>query len=68
MREEYNIKDLIPRKNPYATSKQQITLDINTESVEYFKSISAEVGIPYHVLMGLYLDQCAKEKKTIKLT
>ena len=67
MRDEYDIKSLNPRKNPYAKKmKQQVTMNMNTTTVEYFKSMSLESGIPYQTLINLYLDECVKEKKTIK--
>ena len=67
MREEYDIKSLNPRKNPYAKKmKQQVTMNMNTTTVEYFKSMSLESGIPYQTLINLYLDECVKEKKVIK--
>ncbi len=66
MREEYDIKGLNPRKNPYAKkTKQQITMNINTATVDYFKLMSSESGIPYQTLINLYLDECVKEKKKI---
>ena len=66
MRDEYDIKSLNPRKNPYAKKKkQQVTMNMNTATVEYFKSMSSESGIPYQTLINLYLDECVKEKKTI---
>ncbi len=67
MREEYDIKSLNPRKNPYAGKvKQQVTMNMNTSTVEYFKAMSSESGIPYQVLINLYLDECVKKKKKIQ--
>ena len=67
MREEYDVKSLNPRKNPYAKKmKQQVTMNMNTTTVEYFKSMSSESGSPYQTLINLYLDECVKEKKVIK--
>lgn len=67
MREEYDIKALNPRKNPYVgKTKQQVTMNMNTSTVEYFKAMSSESGIPYQTLINLYLDECVKEKKSIQ--
>ena len=68
MREEYSdIASLNPRKNPYVGKvKQQITINLSTETVEYFKRMSTETGIPYQTLINLFLDECVKEKKTLK--
>lgn len=69
MREEYDIKALNPKQNPYVKktkSKQQVTMNMNTSTVEYFKEISSESGVPYQVLINLYLDQCVKDKKKLQ--
>ena len=67
MREEYDIKSLNPRKNPYAgKTKQQVTMNLNISTVEYFKDMSSDTGIPYQVLINLYLDECVKENKKIQ--
>lgn len=66
MREEYDIKSLNPRKNPYVKKeKQQVTMNMNCTTVEYFKSISSESGIPYQTLINIYLDECVREKKRL---
>ncbi len=40
MKEEYNIKNLNPRKNPYAKKiKKPVTLNMNVTTIEYFKFI-----------------------------
>lgn len=67
MRKEYDIKSLNPRKNGYAKKlKQQVTINLNSSTVEYFRQMSASCGLPYQTIINLYLDQCVKEKKEIK--
>lgn len=67
MREEYDIKALNPRKNPYAGKmKQQITINLNKSTIDYFKEMSSDTGIAYQVLINLYLDECVKEKKKVQ--
>lgn len=69
MKDEYDIKALNPRKNPYAkksTAKQQVTMNMNSSTVAYFKTLSAESGVPYQVLINMYLDQCVKDKKKLQ--
>ena len=66
MREKYDIKALNPRKNPYSGEvKKQVTININTTTIEYFKEMSSETDIPYEVLISIYLDEYVKEKKSI---
>jgi predicted DNA binding CopG/RHH family protein len=58
MRAEYDFSKGV--KNPYANQlKKQITIRLDEESISYFKSISADVGIPYQSLINLYLRDCA---------
>jgi len=67
MRKEYDIKALNPRKNPYAGKmKQQITINLNKSTIDYFKTMSSETGIAYQVLINLYLDECVKERKKVQ--
>ena len=61
MRKEYDIKNLNPRKNPYTKKlKKQITINIDNDTIEYFKSLSSQTGIPYQTLINLYLTDCAE--------
>ena len=54
MREEYDIKNLNPRKNPYAKKlKRQITINIDVDTIDYFKSQSESNGIPYQTLINM---------------
>ena len=68
MREEYDFSNAI--KNPYAqklkAEKQQITMNMNTSTITYFKDMSARTNIPYQNLINLYLDECVKDRKTLK--
>ena len=69
MREEYNLSELNPRKNPYTNRlKKQVTINIDNDTVEYFKSESQKSGLPYQTLINLYLSDCASKKRTLKLS
>ena len=68
MRKEYDIKNLNPRKNPYSKRlKKQITININDDTITYFKSQSEEIGIPYQALINLYLSDCVNSKRKLQL-
>lgn len=68
MRAEYNIEELNPRRNPYTNRvKKQITINIDTETVDYFKAQSEQSGIPYQTLINLYLSDCVKNKRQLKM-
>lgn len=69
MREEYNIKELNPRKNPYTNRlKKQVTMYIDNDAIEYFKKESQKTGLPYQTLINLYLSDCASKKRKLNLT
>ncbi len=62
MRDNYDIKKLNPRKNPYAEMlKRQVTINLRTTTVDYFKKLAEETGIPYQNLIDMYLDDCVKK-------
>lgn len=67
MREKYNIKELNPRKNPYAKElKKQITINLDQNTIAYFKEQSEALGIPYQTLINLYLRDCVQNKRKFK--
>ncbi|MDE7133539.1 MAG: BrnA antitoxin family protein [Lachnospiraceae bacterium] len=69
MREEYDIENLNPRKNPYSQKlKKQITINIDIDTIDFFKEQSKNSGIPYQTLINLYLTDCAKQKKQLQLS
>ena len=69
MREEYNIKNLNPRKNPYSNRvKKQVTINLDGEVIEYFKAQSESSGIPYQTLINLYLSECVTSKKELQMS
>lgn len=68
MREEYDIRNLDPRENPYTNKlKKQITIDLDNEIIEYFKDMSKCNGIPYQILISLYLSDCVNNNRRINL-
>ena len=69
MQKEYDIQNLNPRKNPYADMlKQQLPIDIDRDTIDYFKMQSETAGIPYQMLINLYLRDCAVNKRELKMT
>lgn len=69
MRDEYDIENLNPRKNPYSKRlKKQVTINIDCDTISFFKAQSNDSGIPYQTLINLYLSDCAKQKKQLKLS
>ena len=53
-------------KNPYAPQlKKQITINLDAETVDYFKQQAEETGIPYQKLINYYLADCVKQKRRL---
>jgi uncharacterized protein (DUF4415 family) len=68
MREHYDFSKMKGRKNPYTKLlKQPITMRLDVDSVEYFKSLSEESGIPYQTLINLYLRDCVVNERKIDI-
>jgi uncharacterized protein (DUF4415 family) len=66
MRKEYDFSRA--RRNPYAKKlKKQVTIRLDSITVDYFKSLSRETGIPYQTLINLYLRECAASGKKLNL-
>ncbi len=66
MRDNYDFSDAKP--NPYAQAlKRQVTIRLDEPTIEYFKKLSEEVGVPYQSLINLYLRECAVSEKKLEL-
>ena len=67
MPEEIDFSEAV--KNPYVDRlRRRITINIDTETVDYFKEESRRTGVPYQTIINLYLGQCAKEGKHLVFT
>ena len=67
MKAEYNFTDA--KKNPYAKKlKKQITINIDSDTIDYFKEESDRSGIRYQTLINLYLADCAMQKKQLQIS
>ena len=59
MKKEYDFSNSV--KNPYCKKvKRQISIRLEDETINYFKELSGENGMPYQVLINSFLTQCAK--------
>ena len=67
MKKEYDFSK--GKKNPYTSLvKQQITIKLSNEVLDYFKDLSEKASIPYQTLINFYLLDCVKSKKTIDIS
>ena len=68
MRDHYNFAEMKGKKNPYAKHlKQPVTMRLDKDSVDYFKAMAEESGIPYQTLINLYLRDCAATGRKLDL-
>ncbi len=67
MKDEYDFSQA--RKNPYAKKlKKQITINIDNDTILFFKNMAASSGIPYQTLINLYLADCATNNRQLNMT
>lgn len=66
MRANYDFSQA--RKNPYAKKlKRPVTIRLDTRTIDYFKELSEDTGIPYQTLINLYLRECAQTGKRLSM-
>lgn len=66
MRDEYDFTESAP--NPYADKvRRRVTINIDGETVDYFKEEARRTGVPYQNIINLFLGLCAKEGKHLKI-
>ncbi|MDN5559265.1 MAG: BrnA antitoxin family protein [Ruaniaceae bacterium] len=62
MRDEYDFGDAVP--NPYTRRiKKQVTIRLDLDTINYFKAVADQTGIPYQTLINLYLTDCADHER-----
>ncbi len=66
MKKEYDFSKA--KKNPYSkVLKKQVTIRIDSDTIDYFKHLSDDNGIPYQTLINLYLRECALKHKKLNM-
>ncbi len=67
MKEEYDFSNA--KKNPYAKKlRQQVTINLDSSIIDYFKEMSAASGVPYQTLINLYLSDCVKSRRKLHIS
>ena len=68
MRKEYDFSRMKGRKNPFARRlKKQITIRIGNDTLDYFREMSEETGVPYQNLIDAYLADCASTHRKLHM-
>jgi len=66
MRDSYDFSKSV--KNPYSKKlKKQVTIRLDEDTIEYFKGMAEDKGIPYQSLINLYLRDCADSHRELKV-
>ena len=66
MREEYNIMELNPQKNPYAKKlKEQSTIQISPTVMNYFQKQAEELDVSSQTLINMCLLDIVNNNKKI---
>ena len=66
MKRKYDFSKSV--KNPYLKKpKKQLTIRLDEDTIDYFRGLSEESGIPYQSLINLYLRECAAENKKLHM-
>ena len=64
MRDNYDFSNGV--KNPYASQlRRQVTINLDAETVDYFKAQAEKTGIPDQKLINFYLADCEKHKREL---
>ena len=68
MKKEYDFSKMKEVKPAYLKKlKQQVTIKLDRDVVEYFKKLAIEMAVPYQTLINLYLKDCTKSKRRLAL-
>ena len=66
MRRQYDFSRARP--NPYAKRlKKQVTIRLDEQTIQYFKSLAQETGVAYQTLINLYLRDCAASRRRLTM-
>ncbi len=66
MKRKYDFSKSV--KNPYLKKpKKQVTIRLDEDTIDYFRGLSEDSGIPYQSLINLYLRDCATSKKRLRM-
>jgi len=66
MKRQYDFSEA--EKNPYIHDlKKQVTIRLDADTINYFKHLSSDNGIPYQTLINLYLRECAQKHKKLQM-
>ena len=64
MRKHYDFSNA--KRNPYARRlTQEMTIQLDQDTIQYFRRLADETGIRYQTLINLYLRECVSSGKRL---
>ena len=65
---EVDVSESVP--NPYIgkVPRRRVTMNIDGENIDYFKAEAARTGVPYQVIINMYLTECREQKRHLAFT
>ena len=67
MKKEYDFSKMREIKNPYASKKKAVGINLSPTVIDYFKKLAAETNLPYQKLIDLYLLDCVRHQRKLSL-
>lgn len=62
MRDSYDFS--ASRQNPYVERlRKPVTMNLDVANIDYFKEEAARTGVPYQVIINMYLTECREQRK-----
>jgi uncharacterized protein (DUF4415 family) len=66
MKKHYDFSKSV--KNPYLRKpKKQLTIRLDEDTIDYFRSLAEKNGVPYQNLINLYLRDCAQSGRKLSM-
>ncbi|MCX5665505.1 MAG: CopG family antitoxin [Candidatus Omnitrophica bacterium] len=66
MKTEYDFSKLKGKRNPYAAKlKKPVTMRLSFDVIAYFKHLADEMGVPYQILINMYLKDCVQSHRKV---
>ena len=63
MKKEYDFSKMKAARYPYASKKKAVGINLSYGVIDYFKKLSKQSGVPYQMLIDLYLLDCVRQKR-----
>ncbi|EPA5365829.1 antitoxin [Campylobacter lari] len=67
IKKEIDFKNAI--RNPYVDKelKRQVTINLSGNVIDYFKEMAKKKGVPYQILISIFLNDCVNKKLDIAI-